>query len=383
MSGQAFSVRSEAIISESFFTLLFVFLLISSCTSEQEEKAAENEAFIDNISVAKQGELNLHNATGDDFTFGKLKNQFAVDQNASRFAFWDASQKEMLLTNSDGEIIAQNGGSGRGPEEFQQVNKFGFGAEGKLYVLDNSMRKLNTYDQNLEYQESKRISFSANDMYPHGMGMIIHNERLLVPILEQQYAAQENWWRSTLIAYIDLVNGDVNNTFGQYDSLLTESKVYWNNPIVGVDSENGYLLSTHQSLNEIQVFNLENDSLIGHISADRSTNFSQPENEISPNRDHSETTKKSIGLSFTRGVYATDDYIILFYGNLTEEFVKTRNVMDRNYFISLFDKADYSYLGDKKLKYPLGAVDNDKLYLIENKNPNDYTVGIYELNKKN
>jgi hypothetical protein len=383
MNKRVCSVKPKTGILESCFNLLLVFLLISSCSSEQEEKAAKNEPFIDKISVVKQGELNLHNATGDDFTFGKLKNQFAVDQNASRFAFWDATKKQILLTSRNGEIIVQNGGSGRGPEEFQQVNKFGFGAEGKLYVLDNSMRKLNTYDQNLEYQESKRLSFSANDMYPHGSGMVIQNERLLVPILEQEYASPENWWQSTLIARIDPVNGDVSNTFGQYDSLLTDSKVYWNTPIVGIDSENGYLLSTHQSLNEIQVFNLENGERVTHISADRSTNFNQPESEISPDRDHSETIKESIGLSFTRGVYATDDYIILYYGNLTEQFVKTQNVMDRNYFVSLFDKADYSYIGDKKLQYPLGAVDDGKLYLIENKNPNDYTIGIYKFNKKN
>jgi hypothetical protein len=78
-------------------------------------------------------------------------------------------------------------------------------------------------------------------------------------------------------------------------------------------------------------------------------------------------------------VYFLPEYLLHYFVILTEEFQQTRDHNDKIHYINLYDKESYNSYGEIELPYFLGNVIGDKLYLIENDDPDNYTIGIYEI----
>lgn len=357
-------------------TIIIIVTSFGGCNNNSKNdtniKSSQNQ---NRLKLNKVRSLSLDN-NPDMGTIGRLRIDFKINRQGERFLFWDITSKQLILTTNDGKIINIAGGKGKGPREFQREIRMNFKENGNIIAFDIVQQKINNYDSHLEYLGTNSICLDTKNLYPSGRGFVITDSSYIIPILQNKFIAPEQWWESALFAKVDPKTLKVKDIMGRYDNTLKHSKVYWNTPILNILTDRNYIVSTHQSLQRIQVFDIKTGELIARLNPDNSTMFQKPTEEISPELNRRETTKKSIGLSFTQQIYVMDDYILLFYGNLTEKFVETRNAMDREYYISIYDKS-FSYIKDIPLNAPLGAVKNNKLFLIENNSPDNYKIDIY------
>lgn len=83
--------------------------------------------------------------------------------------------------------------------------------------------------------------------------------------------------------------------------------------------------------------------------------------------------EESVGYSNNNGVYLADNYIILSYST-RESVIGT----DYSHYLAIYNKSG-DFIGEKKLDNKLVGVVNNKLYIVKDDNPANYTMNIYEI----
>lgn len=356
-------------------------ILIISCTDKNNDfyKSPLND---EDLELTKIDEFIVGSSADSTNTIGKLRFTFATNPAGSLHAFYDEIKKRFLVTNSEGEIQTIISEEGRGPGEIIKADGFNFDNQNNLVVFDQNQLMVKVFDTDgtiVSHAKPEKSSYYISGrklhIYKGNIVSATMDQRLLGNIKEEAYKSK--------LAAIHSYDGKLVDTVGVYDpSLQEEPKSYNLFPIVNLAPEEHKLISTHYHNYRIQLYNLNTEKRIAWFGR-KTQHFKEGKEYISSNLPREKVQDMSVGRSSAVSVHWLSNYIVLYFETLTEDFFETENFNKKESYLAVYNGDNYHSYGDIKLPYVLGNVANDKLYLIENDNPDNFTVGVYELIPKN
>ena len=83
--------------------------------------------------------------------------------------------------------------------------------------------------------------------------------------------------------------------------------------------------------------------------------------------------------SYAISLHASNKYVYVEYHNISEDWYKAFDKSYKEYFLTVYDRNTKKYLSEIKLPFMLTAMNNNRVFLIENDNPDNYQIGSYEI----
>lgn len=359
------------------FIAIFLFLLTSSCSSEVEPIKQFSVSAVEKqpLKIKYIRSFQFRNPS-DATVIANLFSSFTINNDGSRLAFYDLLYNHIVITDNIGNLLFIVGKQGKGPQEFIDISSWNFDDYDNLIIFDQGQRMVKIFDQRGEHIKSVKV-FSNEELLEYSRILFARDSLIYMGVLEARYSNFENIEDSKLIGVLDY-NGKLRKLIGTYDPYVTLATMYTSQPIFDIDFQKRKIYSSHMNSYRIQIFNLKANNRLAYFGY-KSPHFIESAEEISPFAPKYKRREMALNQSFTKGLYVTDKYILLYFYNLTEKWYKTRSPIDKEYFISIFDKKKHNFIGEIRLPFSLGSVHNNRLYLVENNNPDNYTVGIYEL----
>ncbi len=355
------------------FTLYLILLITWGCSEKIPQEYVISTATKKNITLQKINSIRIN--TPDSIIIADLEYAVAISPDGSRMAFFDDILKRIIVTDRSGTMITAVGGEGRGPEELMRVSGWTFNEDNELIVYDWSQRLIKIFST--EGKLKKAYSFFGNETLVTNTSRIYSRNSLTYSgVVEAKYAPQQRWQSKMLV--VMNYQGERIKLIGKYDPYLKVAPLYMNTPLFRIDFQKSKVYTTHKNSYRVQIYDLktgERLAYFGYISS----SYNIAEEKINPFAPSPQVHKKLTQQSITEDLYITSNYILHNFTNITEKFNKTRNPQYINNFITIYDKRTHSYLAEVRLPYFLAEVYKDRLYLIENDHPENFTVGVYEL----
>lgn len=343
---------------------LFGFLFIS-CSSETRTDLNTSEIFL-----VKTDSIILDQA---DPLYGKFYEHFKISNSGDVWVFADRLQEKLFVFNKIGEFLTVIGERGKGPKEIMRIAGFDINSKNEVWVYDSSQRMLKIFDLkgNLLHSSSflDNVQFGTTPF-----AMQSYRDRILTAIIENQYMFEPS--ESKLLAMIT-VDGKVDTLFGKFDPFTKHDNNYnfFNEIAIDENSEEAYVNLV--SSPHIQSYNLTDFNKETYFG-ESSQSFSIPEKEIHSRLPITEVTKRATNTSHVAGLFLTDKYIIQHLQILTEEWFELTDYSLKKNILVVYDKNTRKFIKEISTPYTLGAVKNNRLYFIEDFNPDKYSIGVYE-----
>lgn len=360
--------------------LVILSVLLSSCDGDSIDNFSESKNLNQELRLQKVDTFELQKEDSlSDRKIGQIR-EYLLKKHPSEniYAFYDKIFKQFLISRGS-KIFSIIGGKGRGPKEFVDISSYNFDEEGNLVVHDNGLGLIKTFDLSGELihttkvQPSKKFAIIGQYLYTF-QGQYVFG------ILQHEYLSNlDEAWNSSLAGFYSK-EGKITESFGVYDPYIKSIKHYDVYSVINVDRDNSILLSTQGTIYRIQMYDLNTKERIAYFGY-KSSNFKEIDEEIDSHEPLSIRKEKSINQSFTSGVYFTSKYVILAFQNLSMEWFTSSDPRTKQYYIAVYDRETKDFLDELLLPYPLANIMDGRLYLLENDNPVEYTLGIYELEK--
>lgn len=315
------------------------------------------------------------NSSGDSVVIANPISKFNVSKDGQRFAFYDFIYKSILVTDSKGNILHTAGGAGKGPGEFVQILSWTFDEQNNLIVYDEGQRLIKVFNAEGNLKKAVKILEEGN-FFASGRYLFSRDSLFFIPGIEAEFILNKPW-NSKLMAVLNS-KGETKNIVGHYDPYLKEVKTYLNDPLMDIDFDNNKIYSTQLSSYRIQIWDMQNFKRTDYFGY-RSKHFKETEEEIKAFYPRSKIYKMSVNQSSTQGIFVTSNYLLLYFQNLSDEWFNGRDPADKTYFITIYDRKSHAFVKELKVPYPIGAVADNKIYVIENDQPKNYTIGVYEI----
>ena len=313
----------------------------------------------------------------EDYTMGQLRFEFEINNTGSRLAFYDQTMNKMLVTDSLGNVIHILGRAGRGPGEFEKVISFVFDENDFLVIYDDSQKMVKIFDDTGKFYHSFEVQ-NAGELSIVGTTIEAWKGRIYFGAIETQYLPKTpNIGTSKSIAEFDY-RGTFLGGFGQYDSLSRLSKDYYMYSEVTLDKARNRLYTNRSNGYVSEGWNLDTKERVDVI-AQEPFNFSEPEKYISAYQPISEIRKQYIENTVGTSLYIGSHHNYLILSNSTEEWANTttRDHYAKDHYVIMYDKQGV-LLGETSIESLPGTVSRNQLHLIENDDPDNYTIGVYE-----
>lgn len=360
---------------KSLYCIAFL-CIIFSCSNQDYDHFYESDKRDKDFILDKVREMIIKPHSPDSNIIGRLRTRFAVNRDNNLFAFYDEIARQFLITDKEGFIKSVISGKGKGPGEVVKAGGFDFDEEDRLVVYDEGQIRITVFNLNGEIVQTSKMENTDYSM--GGRKLFISGTEIYTDVINQNYLGDlQNAWQSDLIGVYDY-DGKLVNTMGKYDPLIKEAMSYVVFPVINIDYQDHLILSAHSSGYTIQLYDLRDGERIAWFGT-KTSNFNESEEYISSYQSRQKIKEQSIGISFTSSVHSTSEFIVLHFENLTKSFFENNNFNDKDVFVAIYDKESYDSYGDISLPYALGNIFDDQFYLIENDNPDNYTIGIYEL----
>lgn len=301
---------------------------------------------------------------------------YAKDDNVN-FILYDRVLAQLLVTDTSGTILQTIGKIGDGPDGLRHILSFGVDAD-TLVVYDGVHEMIKKF--NLEGELTKSYEgFSKDGVWGRSKRLFSYNDNLIFGVQEQNKSYARNHWESKTIAIYDR-EGNLERLMGEYDPDLVNSYEFYNysNDIV---AHNGFVYTTHRTSPTIQKFDLDTGKKVSRFGV-LSKNF-KVSNER-PNATDSRDVKNKIITKFSivGNSYVTDDYFAFYFFRFTEKYFELRDPNDQEHYLNLYNNKE-EFVGEISLPFQLIAMDNNnRLYLLEDDNPDNVVIGVYEIEYK-
>lgn len=346
--------------SFSLIVLLLIFIA-SACDSKKKIL----------LELKKVDSLVLRPDTTD--LFGSFYEDFRINKNGSKLAFYDRVKEKVFVFDHQGEFIKSYGENNKGPKGIISVDGYDFNSSDEVVILDLRQGLLKVFEPSGEIVKSS-IVFEDESYFLSGFGFYMHNDTIYLPILEGKYGNQPD--SSALVGKMDL-DGKFSDVFGNIDPFLNDDNQYVLDNVFDITS-NGIIHTNLTSSFRIQSYDINKGNYIG-IFGVRFPSFSLPRQEVSLELSIPEINERMTGSSVTNSIHSTEEYFIQHVQVLTKEWFENVNYEDKDNFLVIYDMQTKEFLGEIHTDHTLGAVHKNKLYMIEDFNPDNYTIGIYEL----
>jgi urease beta subunit len=183
--------------------------------------------------------------------------------------------------------------------------------------------------------------------------------------------------KSRLLGLID-TSGNAETIFGRFDEFSQEDNNLAFNTVIALDEETDLAYTNLQTSPHFQIYDLNKKVLIGR-EGQKTKNFNIPERELTPSMPIDEKFKYRSNTSAVAHIFVTDNYIIQHMQNLTEEWFDTMDYSSKENFLVIYDKQSSELIQEVPVSStPIGVHDN-QMYFVEDFNPDNYTIGIYEI----
>lgn len=361
-----------------YVIVLFIILLSFCGRGRNSGSSFYQSPLVDkNLSLEKIDEFVIHAAADSGHTLGKIRFTFATNSAGSLHAFYDEMKQQFVVTDREGEIQELIGKEGRGPGEIVRAAGFDFDGQRQLIMIDDRQSLIKVFDLDGNIVRNSKIDKDIYSMV--GRDLVAHKGKIYVGVIKRSLLSnlREEAHKSEL-AGIYNYDGALVDTVGSYDPTVKESKTYNLFSVINVDVRKEWLLGIQYHNYRMQLYDLDSGERLAWFGR-QTENYITLDENISRYLPRKKIQEKSAGTSSAVRPYSMSDYIVLYFETLTKEFFETENFNAKEGYIAIYDNETYDSYGDIKLPYTLGNVANDNFYLIENDNPDNFTVGVYNL----
>lgn len=363
------------------FGLLTLLILIISCGPEKNESRLNfySEESIDS-SLGFQLVRTITLGDSESPNIGAPLYNIEFD-NKDRMYFFDTIESKFIVYDSSGKYLSSFGRSGRGPKEFELVYAYTLDDENNLFVYDDTQRLIKVFNE--EFELSNTIEVNNNKHFISSHDLIAYKDNLYFGIVEASVAsarmAPELLTQSPAIYKLSL-SYEEDSYFGNYDPYLANIKSRYNRPLFVIDSDSNTIFMSHQNSYRIQVFDLNTYDRLAYFGV-LTKNFGEGLKETNRNNIRRENYLETIDESTTDLIFVTDKYAGISYINGTESWFDSKDLSDLNYFISIYDKNSKALVKELQSPNRLIKVHKNQFYFIENEDPSNFKIGVYELER--
>lgn len=348
-----------------------LFFFIACSSQNPEEELTYNRTSVDQpLNLSKVDTITLDSG---DHLFGKFREGLRVDQSGEILSFADDGNQRIYLFDRQGKLINYIGGTGSGPEEFRKISGY-FVDQDRLIVVDESqfLAKVFNIDGTLIRSfplfDNQSIYISSRDIHVEG-------DILYIQILEADKAQDEK--NSKLVARYRLSTGEFLDLVGKYDPFVSESNHYLSMHNFDVDNQNSRLVTSLVLNPRVQVFDLETLEWSQNIEF-VPEQWDERKKAVEPGMPRQEIMERTTGTSYSTGVFTSESKIFMHFQTLTDAWMKSSDYLSKKNYVAVFNNTGDINYGTAELNGSLGDVHNGQLFVIENFNPDNFTIGVYE-----
>ncbi len=333
------------------------------------------------LKKTKEGSLELLKVrefvlTSDEFNIGVIEPPTLLLERDGdiKILFRDTGLNQILIADSTGFVHGAIGRDGDGPKEFRNISSFGVDND-TIVVRDAALDLVKKFKFDGELVNSYEGNFK-DKVWGRSKLVYFEQDKFILGIQEAEKSSENNHWESRTIAIYDRA-GNLERVLGGYDSSLIKSHPLYN-ALNSILVHNGFVYTTHRTSPIIQKFDLETGERVSRFGV-LSKNYKVSKER--PNATDPREVKNKINVKFSAvgQSFITNDYFAFYFYSLTEKFFELRNPSDKVHFLNLFDNRE-EFLGEIALPFqPLAMDSSNKLYLLEDDNPDNVLIGVYEI----
>lgn len=344
---------------------LFLFYFLISCESDKS-----NEPFV--LEFKKIESITLEQT---EPLFGKFFEQLVISNDGNFLLFSERIKKQIFVYKFDGNLFSVIGESGRGPSGILEIIGYDINDNGEVLIYDALQRMLKIFD--IDGNLLRSVSFLENEtINPTANNLNWYNNQVVTTIYDTKIPFNVTH-KSSLVALID-TNGSLDKVFGKFDPFSQKDNKLTFNTVSSLDDRSGLLYTNLQTSPYVYVYSLETQKLVekGGIQTE---NFKLPKKEITAYQPISQKFKLATNTSAIAHIFNTDRYVIQHMQILTNEWFKSMDYSAKKNFLNFYDKENLDFLKEIPVSFtPIGE-HNNAIYVIEEFNPDNYTIGVYEI----
>ena len=352
--------------------VVIIWIMLAHCSGEQSQAILPTEKTIE-LDIVKKRSFNLSNGK---ILIGRLESPMFIKEidGEKKYLFYDSGLNNIIISDTTGLIKTNFGGVGSGPNEFRHITSFGT-AEDHVIVYDASLDVVKKFDFEGILIDSY-LGLLEDKLWVRSNRLYEYNSKLIIGVQESEKSSSKNHWDSKTIALYDL-KGNFQSLMGKYDPTLIGSGLLYNYANIVFDTKEGMIYTVHRTSPYIQKFDIESGELV-HRFGFISDNFRISDER--PNAGDPRVVKNKINIqfSFVGDPFITKDYFLFYFFSFTEEAFELRDQNALINFLQVF-KKNGEYVGDIELPfYPLGANENNEIFLLEIDSSSSIKIGVYE-----
>ena len=352
------------------WVVLFVALFMVHCNQPEERHSLE----LSEVKVSKVRQYTINGS--DSVPIGRLRPLFKTNNDGTLYAFLDETRQTIILTDSVGRVRNKIGKKGKGPEEFVRISGFLLNQDNQLIIHDGSQYLLKVFDEFGNIHTFFEIN--PSEMSVTHNALLSYNKKLFFGAIEQKYLSNllKAGESNNVVEYS--YEGAFLGSFGKYDSLTNSTMDYSVFPVLSFDEEHKRIYTVRQNGYIIEGWDIETKER-AHVINQKPNFFTPPKKKIPANLAHSEIKKRSIGTTLTSSMFISENFVYLYMTKNTEAFLNStdRDYSKKEFFLAIYSKQG-RLLAETKLDHVLANIVDDTFHLIENDDPDNYTIGVYE-----
>ncbi|AFH48398.1 Hypothetical protein IALB_0686 [Ignavibacterium album JCM 16511] len=362
--------------------ILITYVLLSSC----ERIKDENTNVYENILTGKHIEL-------------EMVSNFIIEENSNQFIgtflFVKHRMGSLVLADYLNPIlffIDKTNGKvrkiikfkfGKGPGEVIKIGSFEI-LNDKIYISDMGNFRWSVFDTSGNFiftarpfsDLPKKINEKQKGKYVgNGNIMDIYENKIYNCVIETEYNRDLQQQNSKAIAILDS-SLNIIKVFGRYDKIFGEVKSYFINPQITI-SEDGYIYFTQAPTYRIYKYDKDGNYIKTFGVKGK---FRIIDKDIPSNLPISEIMTRTLQFSVSDAIFTFKSFVLHQFLDRTEKLYETRDLLDNNYYLKVYDKNGNYFQSDIKLPGWLMTVDNDGLlYIYEKNEPGNRQIGVYRI----
>ena len=357
--------------------LLFAVFLFGCDTSIEEENTVLENDLSDKFEITLEKQREFVISGTEQLQLDDVYKLIEFNDSDTRIAWINNIQNKIFITDTLGNVQTSFGGEGSGPEEFRHISAFGFDDADNLIVYDWNQDLIKTFD------ESGKLISDSQGLLEDGLWIrsnrLVYNDESLMFGIQESEADGDNIWESATVAEYGK-DGSLNEVYGSFGADLIQKDLFYNLTRITGHPSNDWVFVTYRTYHGTDVMSLGEQQVAQRFGV-QPENFSYSEEQVEMNDSREERNEKNLAQSFVGDSYYSDQFYYFYFFNFTEEFWDTREPNTRENFLAVYDHSEpFNYYGDIKLPYaPRGITGNGDIYVVENPDPDNFTVGVYRL----
>jgi len=309
-----------------------------------------------------------------DLLFGKFHEHMKISPDGEYFIFTDRIRNKVFVFTKNGSFHSVLGEGGRGPKGLIQVVGFDVNQNNEVFIFDASQRLMKLFD--LEGELLHTVGMFENTPFSvTAFGMEWYDGKVLTSILEDEFLNETH--QSNLMAIMNM-DGSLDTLFGTHDPFTKVDNQFSFFSEIAYDVRNNELITNLESSPYYQVFDMETLEQVAY-GGGPSESYAKPDSDVDMYAPISVKFKKLTDTSGMAHIFFTDRYIIQHMQILTEEWFKTTDQNAKKNILILHDRDTHQFIQEIPIESIIVGAQDNRLYFFEDLNPDNYTIGVYEI----